>query len=159
MPCYAPKFAKAESQCCPGRHCGSELVHACCEADRIGKSQSEQIHRQTRRAENRLDRITNDFVPAYPCQSAHRSFMRLFCVLGKENRPNHPAIKPTHAGLLAERLWKRKIASDQLETREPRLEPSPILQRKARGDALKSGNPPCSFGKRDYATCPRREPF
>ena len=41
--------------------------------------------------------------------------MRLFCVLGKENRPNHPAIKPTHAGLLAERLWKRKIASDRLE--------------------------------------------
>jgi hypothetical protein len=41
--------------------------------------------------------------------------MRLFSVLSEKERPNYPAVKPAHAGLLAERLWKRKIASDRLE--------------------------------------------
>jgi hypothetical protein len=104
VPGYAAEFAKAESKRSPRRNGSGVFVHSSGEAERIWKSQAEQVHGESWSAKNGFDGITNDLIPADPGQSARGSFVRLFRVLGEENRPEHPTVKPTHAGLLAKTL-------------------------------------------------------
>src|SRR5947208_16685755 len=108
MPGYAAQFAETESERGPGRNGCGIFVHAGGETDRVRKPQAEQIDWQSWRAKNRLNRITQNFMPARPGQRAHCSLVRLFRLLGEKNRPEHPVVKPTHAGFCSENPSEKK---------------------------------------------------
>src|SRR5213593_4132595 len=85
VPGDRPKFAKAEAQARPGRHCFGIFIHACRQSNWISKPQPKTRGRQVRRAEERFERIASQVTTTCPSQSAHGAPVNLLRVLSEKN--------------------------------------------------------------------------
>ena len=101
MPGHSAEFDEAEAQRLPHRDRRRVFVHAGGQADRIGKSQTEQLDRQVGRVVKRCQCLTEHFVPAQPAQGVERAIVNLFGIQREQSRSDQLPIEPTHGGKMS----------------------------------------------------------
>src|SRR5262245_21680245 len=83
MPGEAAQFTEAEAERLPDWKRGGVLVHARCQSDRVGKSQSAQVDRESRGTVEGTYCIAKDFVPAQPSEDFQSPIMNLLGILSE----------------------------------------------------------------------------
>jgi hypothetical protein len=99
MPGDSAEFGESKSQRRPGRDRFGRLVHACSQADRIWKIQSEKLDRQWRDSEKILQQIAGKLMPARMSQNPQGALMNRFGLLSEEHRTQEMPVNPIHGRL------------------------------------------------------------
>ena len=102
MPGDPAQFAEAEAHGLPRRHRHGLLVHARGQAERIGKTQTTDHHRQLRHVKQPFHQPAGQGQSRGDGESGEGTVVDLLRVLREERRPGHVAVKPTHVG----RVWQ-----------------------------------------------------